>query len=173
MTPATSPSKVSAKIGHICIEVSDLDRSGSFYDRFLGRLGFHRFVRETDYAGYANGELSVWVIREPRGRIRRHPISGEEEVVAEHFAFLLPSPAEVESVQSDLERAELYPVFRYAEHPEFRPGYVSVSWADPDNVILEVYHVPAPKRTRPRAGRANRVTRRRAGKPKRRRGRAA
>lgn len=175
MSPARGPPPISVRLGHICIEVSDLGRSGPFYDRFLGRLGFHRFIEEADYAGYSNGELSVWVVREPRPRVRRHPISGEEDVVADHFAFLLPSSEEVAAVQADLERIEVYPVFRFGEHPEFRPGYVSATWSDPDNVILEVYHVPAPSASRPRKRRARirRASGRGKSKPVRRRRRAA
>jgi catechol 2,3-dioxygenase-like lactoylglutathione lyase family enzyme len=132
-----------AELRHVSIEVRDLARSSVFYDRFLGRLGFRRFVREADYAGYQGGRLAVWVLQGRPERVRRRPPTGEEEVVAEHLAFWVPSSDEVEAVQRDLERAELYPVFRAAERPEFRPGYVSAAWADPDQTVLEVYTVPA------------------------------
>jgi catechol 2,3-dioxygenase-like lactoylglutathione lyase family enzyme len=156
-----------AELRHVSVEVRDLERARGFYDRFLGRLGFRRFVLESDYAGYQGGKLAVWVLRGSPERVRRRAPTGEEEVIADHLAFWVSSPSEVEAVQSDLERQELYPLFRAAEHPEFRPGYVSATWTDPDQTALEVYSIRA--RGSRESGRGRRPATRRGGRPARRR----
>lgn len=155
--PARAPF---ARLGHVGIEVRDIRPSRWFYDRFLVRLGFPRFVQGPDYAGYGRGDFAVWVVQPDHARVRRRPIEVEEEVVADHIAFRVGSAADVAAVQADLERQELFPTFRCEEHPEFAPGYVSASWVDPDQTVLEVYFVPPPK---PKA-----VRRRPAPKPPRR-----
>jgi hypothetical protein len=131
----------------LAFEVDDLARSEWFYDRFLGRLGFSRFVRAPAYLGYSNDELQIWVIRESPKRVHRRPISGNEEVVADHLAFFVTSHDEVRAIQADLERLEIYPTFRAEEHPEFAPGYFSATWVDPNQTVIEVYSIP---KARPR-----------------------
>jgi catechol 2,3-dioxygenase-like lactoylglutathione lyase family enzyme len=137
-----------ARLGHVCVEVRDIRPSLWFYDRFLGRLGFPKFVEDADYAGYGRGDFAVWVIRPSYERVRRRPVKDDEEVVAEHLAFRVDTAADVARVQEDLERQEIYPTYRCEEHPEFAPGYVSATWVDPDQNVLEVYytHPPKPKR---------------------------
>ncbi|HEV8048994.1 MAG TPA: VOC family protein [Thermoplasmata archaeon] len=137
-----------ASLRHVSLEVSDIARTTWFYDRFLGELGFRRFVQEADYVAFTDGDLTLWLIKVRSPRIRRHPPTGEEEVVAEHLAFHVDSPERVAAIEAKLTKAELYPLFRGEEHPEFRPGYFSATWADPDQIVLEVYSVPAKKAKR-------------------------
>jgi len=139
--------KPRAVLRHVSIESHDIARSRWFYDRFLGRLGFRPFVQEATYLGYTDGELTLWVLKGVRPRVERRPPVGNEEVIADHLAFWVPSAAEVSSIQTDLEKLEVYPTFRAEAHPEFRAGYFSATWADPDQMVLEVYTVGRAKRT--------------------------
>ncbi|MGI0132731.1 MAG: VOC family protein [Thermoplasmata archaeon] len=144
MSPGTGP-----ELRHVSIEVHDIPVARAFYDAFLGRLGFRRFVHEPTYLGYTNGSLTFWVLHGAPLRVRRAPPTGEEEVIADHFAFWVPNASTVEAIQNDLIQREVYPLVRSAERPEFRPGYVSAIWSDPDGVVLEVYTTGATK-ARPR-----------------------
>lgn len=132
-----------ADLHHVSLEVSDVERTTWFYDRFLGELGMRRFVKESDYVAYTDGALTIWLIKERSPRIHRKPPSGEEEVIAEHLAFHVESPGRVQAIEQKLAQAEIYALFRTEEHPEFRPGYVSCTWCDPDNIVLEVYTTPS------------------------------
>lgn len=136
---------------HVSLEVSDIARARYFYDRFLVPMGIRRFVAADSYLGYTDGEMTIWLLRSPKPRIHRTAPSGEEEVVAEHLAFRLPSADDVRSHEADLARAELYPIFRGEEHPEFRKGYFSASWVDPDGIVLELYAFPS-RRAAPKRG---------------------
>jgi catechol 2,3-dioxygenase-like lactoylglutathione lyase family enzyme len=145
-----------ASLRHVSLEVTDIARTTWFYDRFLGELGFRRFVHESDYVAFTDGDLTLWLIKVRTPRIRRRPPTGEEEVVAEHLAFHVDSPARVAAIEAKLAKAELYPLFRGEEHPEFRPGYFSATWTDPDQIVLEVYSVPARRARRKTGGAAKR-----------------
>ncbi|MCI4320701.1 MAG: VOC family protein [Thermoplasmata archaeon] len=131
-----------AALRHVSLEVSDVARTTWFYDRFFGELGFRRFVQDTGYVAYTDGDLTVWLIHERSPRVKRRAPTGEEEVIAEHLAFHVESAERVQAVEDRLAKSELYPIFRTEEHPEFAPGYVSATWVDPDDIVLEVYTVP-------------------------------
>ncbi|MCI4370073.1 MAG: hypothetical protein L3J81_01940 [Thermoplasmata archaeon] len=133
----------SATLHHVSLEVTDIARTTWFYDRFLGELGFRRFVQEADYVAYTGDGLTIWLIKVRAPRIRRRPPTGDEEVIAEHLAFHVDSAARVSEVEAKLATSELYPIFRGEEHPEFRPGYFSATWVDPDAIVLEVYTIAA------------------------------
>ena len=124
---------------HVSLEITDVARAQFFYDRFLVPMGFRRFVSEDAYLGYTDGTMTLWLLKSARPRIHRHPPSVEEEVIAEHLAFRLPSSNDVRAREEALSREELYPFFRAEEHPEFRRGYFSASWVDPDGIVLELY----------------------------------
>jgi catechol 2,3-dioxygenase-like lactoylglutathione lyase family enzyme len=149
---------------HVSLEVTDITRTTWFYDRFLGEVGFKRFVADPSYAAYTDGDVTIWLIKERSPRMHRRPPTGEEEVIAEHLAFHVDSADRVRAIEARLAKAELYPIFRAEEHPEFRPGYVSATWVDPDQIVLEVYTVPAKKAKRRKAKPARRKA---AGKKRR------
>ena len=140
---------------HLSLEVRDLGRTEWFYDRFLGRLGFRRFAQDVDYLAYTDGTVTFWLMRPRNPRIHRNPPDPMDEVVPEHLAFRVESREEVAAVEADLIREGVYPLFRTEEHPQFRAGYVSASWVDPNDIVLEVYTVPVPS-----AGRTKRPARR-------------
>ena len=159
---------------HLSLEISDVARSRSFYDRFLPKVGFRRFVAGPEYLGYTDGAMTLWLVRNPSPRIRRHPPTGDEEVIAEHIAFHFPTPAAVRSAEAELTEGEFYPIFRAEEHPEFRPGYFSATWVDPDGIAIELYSIGAgsARRRRPTTRRAGRHSARRVRAGRRRRAKA-
>jgi|HubBroStandDraft_2_1064218.scaffolds.fasta_scaffold91370_2 catechol 2,3-dioxygenase-like lactoylglutathione lyase family enzyme len=157
------PMPGSGTLRHLSLEVGDVARTKWFYDRFLGQLGFRRFVEEPGYVAYTDGDLTLWLIKERSPRIRRRAPTGEEEVIAEHLAFHVDSAARVSAIEAALAKSDVYPVFRGEEHPEFRPGYFSATWVDPDQIVLEVYTVETPARRR-RAGGPKKPKRRAAAK---------
>jgi len=134
---------------HVSLEVTDVARSEWFYDRFLGRLGFRRFVRDAGYLGYTDGTVTVWFVAARTPRVHRKPPTGDEEVVADHLAFEVGSADAVRAFEQELAKSDLVPYFRGEERPEFRPGYFSAIWTDPDQVVLEVYAVGPRPRARP------------------------
>lgn len=161
-----------AELHHISLEIRDTAATQWFYDRFLGQLGFRRFASEPTYLAYTDGTLTFWLMCPRNPRIRREPPNPEDEVVPEHLAFRVGSRDEVSRIEAELQRQGVYPLFRAEEHPEFRPGYFSASWVDPDQMVLEVYTTPAAraagKRTSRRKATPKRAKPRGSGKRRRR-----
>ncbi|MCI4364195.1 MAG: VOC family protein [Thermoplasmata archaeon] len=149
-------------MGHLSLEVADLDRSVPFYDRLLTRIGFRRSARAPEHAVYQSEFLSVWLLRGSPPRVTRSPPTGEEPVLAEHIAFRVESPERLLRIERGLEREGIYPLFFGEERPELRAGYISSTWLDPDGFALELFALqpaPAPPRRRSRKTKAR--TRRR------------
>jgi catechol 2,3-dioxygenase-like lactoylglutathione lyase family enzyme len=159
---------VRAELHHISLEIRDTTATQWFYDRFLGQLGFDRFATEATYLAYTDGTLTFWLMRPHNPRIRREQPNPEDEVVPEHLAFRVGTRDEVSRIEQELQKQGVYPLFRAEEHPEFRPGYFSASWVDPDQMVLEVYTTPTGKRRAKRTGRSKKskgpATRSRPGK---------
>jgi catechol 2,3-dioxygenase-like lactoylglutathione lyase family enzyme len=129
-----------AVVGHIGVEVSSLKRSRRFYDVLLGALGFKVIMDSEDGVGFSNDCFSVWVGQVVKPRVKRLAPSGEEFVIADHLAILVESKAAVDAVEGKMKKAGFEALFPCEEHPEFEPGYYAVSFVDPDNYVVEVYH---------------------------------
>ncbi|MEN3052349.1 MAG: VOC family protein [Candidatus Methanosuratincola petrocarbonis] len=134
---------ITARIGHLGIEVSDVTASRKFYDPLLGSLGFRLVGESEEYAGYSDGPTQVWIARSVPRRVSRLPPSGNEEVVSEHVAFLVEDRGVVDRVSSEMERNGFRPLFPPEPHPEFVEGYYAASFEDPDHCVIEVYSIEA------------------------------
>jgi predicted lactoylglutathione lyase len=131
-------------IGHLGIEVSNLKTSRQFYDVLLQQLNC-QIIMDTEYAiGYANQNFQVWLSESDPPRVTRHTPSGEEEMVAEHLAILVPNQETVNTITTVMMQQGFTPLFSPEEHPKFTPGYYAASFCDPDNYVIEIYTVPHP-----------------------------
>ena len=141
-----SDKQTQAVVGHVGIEVSNLDSSKKFYKALLTGLGFSIMMDTEDGVGFSNQNFSVWVsaLREPR--VRRKAPTGEEFVVTDHLAILVQDREAVYDVEREMKRKGFKALFPCEEHPEFEPGYYAVSFCDPDNYVIEIYTREKPKR---------------------------
>ncbi|MEN3016869.1 MAG: VOC family protein [Candidatus Methanosuratincola petrocarbonis] len=136
---------ITARIGHLGIEVSNVAASRKFYDALLGSLGFRLIGESERHAGYSDGSTQIWIAESAPRRVLRLPPSGEEEVVSEHIAFLVGDRGSVDRVSSVMERKGFSPLFPPEAHPEFSEGYYAASFEDPDHCVIEIYAVGAKK----------------------------
>ncbi|MEN3036909.1 MAG: VOC family protein [Candidatus Methanosuratincola petrocarbonis] len=102
---------ITARIGHIGIEVSDVAASRKFYDALLGSLGFRLVGESGEHAGYSDGSTQIWIARSTPRRVSRLPPSGDEEVVSDHVAFLVEGRGSVDRVSSEMEKNGFEPLF--------------------------------------------------------------
>ena len=135
-----------AVVGHVGIEVSSLSSSKKFYEALLGGLGFKVIMDTEDGVGFSNEIFQVWVGELRESRVRRQAPSGEEFVVADHLAILVPDKGAVDAVERRMKKGGFEALFPCEEHPEFVPGYYAVSFCDPDNYVIEVYTRPKSNR---------------------------
>jgi catechol 2,3-dioxygenase-like lactoylglutathione lyase family enzyme len=129
-------------IGHVGIEVSVLKKSRKFYDVLLKAFDARIVIDSKETVGYANRNFGVWLCKSETPRFKCEAPTGEEFVVCEHLAFLVPDRRMVDSVAKKMKDNGFDALFAPEEHPEFTPGYYSVSFCDPDNHVIEVYAKP-------------------------------
>lgn len=134
-----SDKQTQAIVGHVGIEVSDLNKSKKFYKALLEGLGFQVMMDSEDGLGFSNGNFSVWVGELRESRVKRKAPTGEEFVVAEHLALLVQDKKAVYDIEKEMKKKGFEALFPCEEHPQFEPGYYAVSFCDPDNYVIEVY----------------------------------
>jgi catechol 2,3-dioxygenase-like lactoylglutathione lyase family enzyme len=136
------PRQSEAIVGHVGIEVSNLNNSKKFYKALLGVLGFKTIMDTEDGVGFSNQNFQVWLgeLRQPR--VKRKSPTGEEFVVADHLAILVQDRKIVDSAEKEMGKNGFEALFPCEEHPEFMPGYYAVSFCDPDNYVIEIYVRP-------------------------------
>lgn len=141
-----SDKQTRAVVGHVGIEVSNLDSSKKFYEALLVGLGFRIMMDTKDGVGFSNQNFSVWVgaLQEPR--VSREAPTGEEFVVTDHLAILVQDKKAVYDIEKEMKKKGFRALFPCEEHPEFEPGYYAVSFCDPDNYVIEIYTRQKPKR---------------------------
>ncbi len=133
------------RLGHINLEVSNLDRARRFYDRFLPVLGFLRIPPDDPYwLGYRKGLMTIWITVSRPARVKRSrphtPTDGVKDPISDHIAFHAPSPKRVAAIEMALRRRGYVPVYSTDKLAAHGPAwYASNAWKDPDNNVLEVY----------------------------------
>lgn len=141
-----SGKQTQAVVGHVGIEVSDLSRSKRFYKALLEGLGFKVMMEEKDGMGFSGEGFSVWIGELRQSRVKRKAPTGEEFVVADHLAILVQDKGIVDAIEKTMKKNGFEPLFPCEEHVQFEPGYYAVSFCDPDNYVIEIYHRANPKR---------------------------
>lgn len=133
------PLKTEATVGHVGIEVTNLERSKKFYKTLFCGLGLKVHMDSKDGLGLGNDSFSVWIGELRESRVRRKAPTGEEFVVADHLAVVVPDKDAVYAIESVMKKGGYNPLFPCEEHPYFEPGYFAASFLDPDNYVIEVY----------------------------------
>lgn len=142
-------------LNHIDISVGYPDRSIPFYDAFFRALGYRRWQMSGDWEG-ERPKRATWSIalsggggfavevRPARADSRDRPCD-RYEPGPHHLAFNAASPEVVDQVHEAMAaigaRVLDAPV-DYSEQRGYSKGYYAVFFADPDNLKLEVAHIP-------------------------------
>jgi catechol 2,3-dioxygenase-like lactoylglutathione lyase family enzyme len=126
-------------IQHLEINVSNFERSKTFYQDFLEWLGYKQIVGGKDFAGWSNGETKIFVTY-----LERYKDSGfhRRRVGLNHIAFYAKSKADVDKLQSEFLVPRSIKVLYGGpkEYPEYEKGYYAVYFEDPDRIKLEFVH---------------------------------
>lgn len=107
-------------VHHIDLTVSDLGRSGPFYEAVLGFLGYRQGIR---------------LAREKRPHNRY-------SCGLHHLAWVAGSRADVDRMHRLLLEIEATVFDPPVDYPDYREGYYAVFFADPDGLKLEFVHTP-------------------------------
>lgn len=144
-----------ARLAHVNLEVSQLERAVRFYQVLLGELGF-RILPRTDpvWVGFRQGPTTIWLTESHPPRVARGPprvpTSGAVDPISDHLGFRASSGKEVLAIERRLRRRGLRPVYATCRVPTAgSTWYVSNAWQDPDRNVMEVY-ASVPRRPRQR-----------------------
>lgn len=117
---------------HIALNVSDAERSLSFYQQVLGVIPVYR--QDGFIQAQTPGSRDV-IVFEEGGKSQ-----GQSGGVA-HFGFRLVDPADIDAAVSAVEQAG----GRVLSRGQFCPGEPYVFFADPDGYEVELWHeLPTP-----------------------------
>jgi catechol 2,3-dioxygenase-like lactoylglutathione lyase family enzyme len=123
-------------LGHLGINVPDLDAARVYYGQLMPLLGFESFHDREDEFAYmpADGKRGTYVFFYPATETA--PYSRHRPGL-QHLAFMIPTRAAVTTVW---ERAlELGSVEVHAPQnwPQYPPPYFSAFWLDPFGFMIE------------------------------------
>jgi catechol 2,3-dioxygenase-like lactoylglutathione lyase family enzyme len=123
-------------LGHIGMNVPDLEAAKSYYEQLMPLLGFEPFVSHEDEFAYkpAAGKRGTYLFVYPAqqgGEFSRHRTG------LQHLAFMMPSRASVRAIHElvlSLGNDVLHPP---QEFPQYPPPYYATFWLDPFGIMLE------------------------------------
>ena len=125
-----------ARITHVVINTSDIKKSMTFYSKIFSFLGLKKVPNAP---AYWNDMFSFWLHGRAKGRYVM------EKVGYHHIAISASSRKQVDDMQRLLDKNKFETLYRAEEHPEYVPGYYSVSFKDPDGAVLELLYLPKGK----------------------------
>jgi catechol 2,3-dioxygenase-like lactoylglutathione lyase family enzyme len=125
---------------HLDLNVSDLPRSRTFYDRLLTQLGYRR----VDYSSPGEHEGFDWLAPDNFGRfsVGLYPASEatayrRHATGVHHIAFAAPTRIAVDDLYQTLIAMDATILDPPRDYPQYEPGYYAVFFLDPDGIKLE------------------------------------
>jgi catechol 2,3-dioxygenase-like lactoylglutathione lyase family enzyme len=115
--------EIQATIGHVGIEISNLKKSRKFYEVLLKGLSFRLVMDSGEAVGFSNQNFMIWLSKSCPVRIKREAPTGEEYIVSDHLAIIVPDKETVNTITREMENNGFNSLFPPEEHPEFMPGY--------------------------------------------------
>ncbi len=114
-------------IHHVSVEVSDLERSGRFYDAVVGALGWRRFVDEPKVLGWG-------IVKPVFYASTRHPAGKSSG----HICLASPGISGVKGAWEGGVAAGGTDDGAPGQRPEYGPTYYSAYLLDPDGNRIEI-----------------------------------
>ena len=123
-------------LGHLGLNVGDLDQAKRYYDSFMDLFGFEPLLADHDQFAYrpANGKAGTYLFfyraEEDAGYAR-------QRVGLQHLAFTVPNRTAVHEAHRravHLASTVLHPPQPFPQYP---PPYFASFWLDPFGIMLE------------------------------------
>ncbi len=132
-------------LGHLGINVSDLERTTTYYAQLMPLMGFELYRNDPDQFSYRceGGKPGTYLYFYPypaldESRFSRHHTG------LQHLAFVVPSRNAVHVVHAKARELGSEVIHPPQEFPQYqravshRPsGYYATFWSDPDGIMLE------------------------------------
>ncbi len=124
-------------LSHIELNVTDVEASTRFYLRALKPLHFRVADQGEGYVRLTNGKDAVVVLC-PVGEKYRHRPYHRKGVGLSHFALTVDSPEALDAFAAHLAELGIPLLGEGKLHTEYRRGYSTLAFEDPDRVMVEV-----------------------------------
>lgn len=130
--------KSGVMLGHIGINVPDLEVARSYYGEFLPRVGFELFLAGDDQFAFmpANAKPGTFLFFYPTRS--KEPYSRHLTTGLQHLAFMVPTRSTVDDLHGWALGMENEIVHEPRTFPEYPPPYYASFWLDPFGLMLEV-----------------------------------
>ena len=121
-------------LGHIGINVSDLEVSYSYYQALMPYLRYEQFLAHDDQFAIrpSDNKVGTYIFFYPAEDIYHPTFAG-----LQHLAFIVPTRAEVEQASLAAHQLGSEIVHAPQEWPDYPPPYYASFWRDPDGITLE------------------------------------
>jgi catechol 2,3-dioxygenase-like lactoylglutathione lyase family enzyme len=119
-------------LAHVSIGVSDVKRSGAFYDAALKPLGYTRLVDGDTALGYGEGDAGLWVLASER------PVKPDMKSGL-HFCFVAKDRGAVDAFHAAALKAGGKDNGKPGVRADYSPNYYAAFAVDPDGYRIEAY----------------------------------
>jgi len=132
-----------AVLGHLGVNVSDLEQARRYYAALMPALDFELFLDDADQFAYrpARSKPGTFLFFYPSAPSAANTPHSGDATGLQHLAFMVPTRSRVGTVHelvADLaSRFGGRVVNPPADYPQYPPPYYAVFWHDPDGIMLE------------------------------------
>jgi catechol 2,3-dioxygenase-like lactoylglutathione lyase family enzyme len=124
-------------IGHLGVNVVDLEQSKEYYDQLMPLLGFEPFISADDQFAYrpAGGKPGTYLFFYPAPEQSQY---SRRRPGLQHVAFMVRTRAGVDAVHEWVQGEGNEVLHPPREWPEYPPPYYAMFWTSPEGFMLEV-----------------------------------
>jgi catechol 2,3-dioxygenase-like lactoylglutathione lyase family enzyme len=123
-------------LGHLGINVSDLDRSRTYYAKLLPTFGFEQFLDNDDEFAWrpAGGKVGTYLFFYPSLETGSY---SADRTGLQHLAFIVATKQAVEEASVLATKLGSSIEHQPQDWPQYPPPYFATFWRDPDGILLE------------------------------------
>jgi catechol 2,3-dioxygenase-like lactoylglutathione lyase family enzyme len=123
-------------LGHIGVNVPDLEAARVYYGELMPLLGFALFLDREDEFAYrpANDKPGTYLFFYPATEVAAYD---RRQPGLQHLAFMVPTRAAVRAVHDHVQRVGGEVVHAPREFPQYPPPYYATFWLDPFGFMVE------------------------------------
>jgi catechol 2,3-dioxygenase-like lactoylglutathione lyase family enzyme len=124
-------------LGHMAVNVPDLEVARAYYDRLMPALDFEPFLVDDDQFAYwpAGGKPGTYLFFYPSGA--EGASYSRDATGLQHLAFMVPTRSRVREVRALVEPLGSEILIEPRDFPEYPPPYYATFWLDPHGFMLE------------------------------------